>query len=258
MSGQIVTPTADGSGSFTWREDIATSSGDSEGIHYNTGYPITPPAPVNATAPPMTNGNVPDILQLFPLSCVTCHRRKVKCDRRVEGCENCVKAGAVCIYPQSKVSLKRARTRPSLRSMESTNRERELERKLKALEAKVHFLTNTTTGGDITNRSSNVTVGQQPEARSVQRHGNSSVRVLAGGEIATGDTMQSATATQVAPYRPITDRFWANFTGEVSKLHAYLCAERRSVTKILIYRWRILRSFSRIYLLMANHLLIWS
>lgn len=218
MSGQIVTPTADDPGLLTWRRDVATSSGDSEGTNCSIAHPITPPAPVNATAPPMTNGDVPDVHQQFLLSCVVCHRRKVKCDRRVEGCGNCIKAGAGCIYPQSKVSLKRARTRPSLHSKESTDRERELERKLKVLEAKVHFLTNTTTRSDVSNKSSSVTVDQQPEAGTVQRHGNFFMRPLTAGDIATRNTVQSATAKQVASYRPITDRFWANFTGEVSKL----------------------------------------
>lgn len=235
MSRHIVTPTADDQGLFTWLRDTASSSGDSEGSRKTVAYPITPPAPVIATAPSTTNCDVPNVHQRFPLSCVICHRRKVKCDRRVEGCGNCIKAGAGCIYPQAKVSLQRFRTRPSPHSKEATNRERELERKLKALEAKVHLLTNTTIRSDILNDSASVTVELQPKTGAVQRHGKISMSPLTVRQVGTSDTVKSATVKQVASNRPITDRFWANFTGEVSKRPRLFCTERTSGTKILRY-----------------------
>lgn len=36
--------------------------------------------------------------QLNPRSCVTCRRRKVRCNKR-EPCSNCVKAGIECVFP---------------------------------------------------------------------------------------------------------------------------------------------------------------
>jgi hypothetical protein len=38
--------------------------------------------------------------QLNPLSCVTCRRRKVRCDRR-NPCNHCTKAGIDCVFPTS-------------------------------------------------------------------------------------------------------------------------------------------------------------
>jgi hypothetical protein len=38
--------------------------------------------------------------ELQPLSCVTCRRRKVRCDRR-NPCNHCTKAGIECVFPSS-------------------------------------------------------------------------------------------------------------------------------------------------------------
>jgi hypothetical protein len=166
---------------------------------------------------PTTTRDTPDVPQRFLLSCVVCHRRKIKCDRYVKGCGNCTKARIVCIYPKAKVALQRSRARPSLQPKEHAKREREMERKLKALEAKVHALTNATIRSHISTKSSSPTVeggpvGElKPNVGAVRRDGKVSVRPLAVGQLAIGDTMQSVTAQQIASNRTVTDRFWDNF-----------------------------------------------
>ncbi|CAK4030960.1 aurofusarin cluster transcription factor aurR2-like [Lecanosticta acicola] len=42
-------------------------------------------------------------------SCLGCRRRKLKCTRETEGCQNCVKADLPCVYPTPEVGVKRKR-----------------------------------------------------------------------------------------------------------------------------------------------------
>ena len=52
-----------------------------------------------------TVGNSPSLLAHQHLrSCITCHRRKIKCDKRQEGWSRCFKAGIECCYPNRQVS----------------------------------------------------------------------------------------------------------------------------------------------------------
>ncbi|KAH8587162.1 fungal-specific transcription factor domain-containing protein [Bisporella sp. PMI_857] len=176
----------------------------------------------------MINRDAPDVPQRYPLSCVLCHRRKIKCDRLVEGCGNCAKARTVCIYPETKIAPKRARTRPSLQSKEHAKRERELERKLKVLEAKVHILATATIGSQISNKSPSPAIegGSVGELKlnvgAVRRDGKISVRPFTVGQVAAGDTVQSDTTGQIVSNRTITDQFWQNFTGEVENIEELL------------------------------------
>lgn len=78
-----------------------------------TGYTIYPPTSTPfATANPDGNTNINPSTSsdntggasttadsnLNPRSCVTCRRRKVRCNKR-EPCSNCVKAGIECVFP---------------------------------------------------------------------------------------------------------------------------------------------------------------
>src|SRR2546423_9690011 len=58
-----------------------------------TGPAITPPASSRVTS--STPSNAP---QLNPRSCITCRRRKVKCNK-VNPCSNCVKQNIRCEFP---------------------------------------------------------------------------------------------------------------------------------------------------------------
>lgn len=66
-------------------------SASPEGVHLSPTSDNSPTAlPVSATAPrPLSDSS---------RSCVTCRRRKVRCNKRTP-CSNCTKAGVECIFP---------------------------------------------------------------------------------------------------------------------------------------------------------------
>lgn len=73
-----------------------TSEAPSTQIAYAT--PESNQAESNATSP--SNGKQQtDAARLNPRSCVTCRKRKVRCNKVEPKCENCVKASIDCIYP---------------------------------------------------------------------------------------------------------------------------------------------------------------
>ena len=65
-------------------------------------------------------------------SCVTCRRRKVKCDKK-NPCTNCAKAGSVCVFP----APGRAPRRPRQGGKVVSEREAELLKRLRRLEGVV-------------------------------------------------------------------------------------------------------------------------
>ncbi|KAH7319489.1 fungal-specific transcription factor domain-containing protein [Rhexocercosporidium sp. MPI-PUGE-AT-0058] len=68
-------------------------------------------------------------------SCVTCRRRKVKCDKK-NPCTNCAKAGSVCVFP----APGRAPRRPRQGGKVVSEREAELLKRLRRLEGVVEEL----------------------------------------------------------------------------------------------------------------------
>ncbi|TVY50582.1 Bikaverin cluster transcription factor bik5 [Lachnellula cervina] len=68
-------------------------------------------------------------------SCVTCRRRKVKCDKQVP-CSNCTKAGSQCVFP----APGRAPRRPRAGGKVVSEREAELLKRLRRLEGVVEEL----------------------------------------------------------------------------------------------------------------------
>ena len=70
---------------------------------------------------------------LNPRSCVTCRRRKVRCDKR-NPCSNCVKQGIECIFPGPGRAPRKARKPPDA---ELLLRLRKLEGVVKSLGAQV-------------------------------------------------------------------------------------------------------------------------
>jgi len=114
----------------------------------NTSYGAQPP-PTNATAPPKvespsTGGSNPVSPQekrnpyptgLNARSCVTCRRRKVKCDKQVP-CSNCTKAHTQCVFP----APGRASRRPREGAKPVSEREAQLLKRLRRLEGVVEEL----------------------------------------------------------------------------------------------------------------------
>jgi hypothetical protein len=76
------------------------------------------------------------ILSPNPRSCVTCRRRKVKCDKR-HPCSNCSKAGIECIFPAPGRAPRKPRLKPA---------DPDLAERLRRLESLVQSLGGTTQG----------------------------------------------------------------------------------------------------------------
>jgi hypothetical protein len=87
-------------------------------------------------------------------SCVTCRKRKVRCDKR-EPCSNCTRAGSECIFP----GPGRAPRRPRVGGKATSDREAELLKRLRRLEGVVEELSGHVEG-DV--------VKQSPESDSLQ------------------------------------------------------------------------------------------
>lgn len=77
---------------------------------------------------------------LNPRSCVTCRRRKVRCDKRMP-CSNCRKARISCIFPAPGRAPRRPRPRdPNAPPKQTSEREVELIKRLRKLEGIVEEL----------------------------------------------------------------------------------------------------------------------
>ncbi|KAG7149173.1 putative transcriptional regulatory protein like [Verticillium longisporum] len=77
---------------------------------------------------------------LNPRSCVTCRRRKVRCDKQMP-CSNCRRASAQCVFPAPGRAPRRPKPRdPNAPSKGSSEREVELMRRLRKLEGIVEDL----------------------------------------------------------------------------------------------------------------------
>jgi hypothetical protein len=70
-------------------------------------------------------------------NCLACYQRKTKCDRRLDGCSNCSKAGVTCTYPPQRNAAPQKRG-PYNKAVVKKNEE--LEQKILALEATVQDL----------------------------------------------------------------------------------------------------------------------
>ena len=87
----------------------------------------------DSTAAPTTTQNVqssiPSAPRLNPRSCVTCRRRKVRCNKE-NPCANCVRAGIDCVFPGPGRAPRKSRKPPDA----------ELLTRLRRLEGVVHSL----------------------------------------------------------------------------------------------------------------------
>ncbi|KAI0127039.1 fungal-specific transcription factor domain-containing protein [Xylariales sp. AK1849] len=109
------------------RRDTATSAGASGVSHSASGATVIDPS----VEPSST---------LNPRSCVTCRRRKVRCDKQMP-CGNCRKARISCIFPAPGRAPRRPRPRdPNAPPKQTSEREVELVKRLRKLEGIVEEL----------------------------------------------------------------------------------------------------------------------
>ncbi len=138
-----------------------------------------------------------------PLSCIVCHRRKVKCDRRTDGCSKCATAGAVCSYPTPKPSRQGKRA-------QSSKREQELERKLIELELKLQEAIH-----------SKGLIQAFAQNKGNTELANASKYIAANVTDLSNDLPMAQSDTPQKPLAPptIIDRFLENFVDEVCFQH---------------------------------------
>ncbi|KAI1323390.1 fungal-specific transcription factor domain-containing protein [Xylariaceae sp. FL0255] len=147
-SPNAVHPTRDGAGSAgpyaaapyeaTTSSTTTTTTTTSSTLPHNTSTRplsqsyITGPITLDPFAP------VSDILN--PRSCVTCRRRKVRCDKHMP-CGNCRKAQIQCVFPAPGRAPRRPRAKdPNAPPKQTSEREMELMKRLRKLEGIVEDL----------------------------------------------------------------------------------------------------------------------
>ncbi|CAD6441848.1 9203e70e-9c9f-4153-85e8-0ac515cecefc [Sclerotinia trifoliorum] len=97
--------------------------------------PIVPPSGPDDVRRQSTSATAAAPTGLNARSCVTCRRRKVKCDKKVP-CSNCTKAQSQCVFP----APGRAPRRPRAGGKPVSDREAELLKRLRRLEGVVEEL----------------------------------------------------------------------------------------------------------------------
>lgn len=113
-------------------DNISSSKKNESGANSNSNSnntstnPTTNTAPGPGPAPGSGSGPAP---HLNPRSCVTCRRRKVRCNKH-NPCANCVKAGIECVFPGPGRAPRKSRKAPDA----------ELLSRLRKLEGVVHNL----------------------------------------------------------------------------------------------------------------------
>ena len=140
-------------------------------------------------------------VSLNPRSCVTCRRRKVRCDKRYP-CSNCQKAHIDCIFPAPGRAPRKPRKPPDT----------ELLARLRRLEGVVQSL--------------GVQVDDEPAAKDVQAsNGSTQVKQEAGtdtgviGDVRSGNSLNESFGRLVIDdkgrSRYVNNRFWAALSNEV-------------------------------------------
>lgn len=100
----------------------------------------TPGISHSASGATVIDPSVEPSATLNPRSCVTCRRRKVRCDKRMP-CSNCRKARISCIFPAPGRAPRRPRPRdPNAPPKQTSEREVELIKRLRKLEGIVEEL----------------------------------------------------------------------------------------------------------------------
>jgi hypothetical protein len=113
-------------------------------------------------------------------SCVTCRKRKVKCDKK-EPCSNCTRAGCECIFP----APGRAPRRPRVGGKGTSDREAELLKRLRRLEGVVEELSGHV-DGDAVKQSPGSDASQHQESPTTAAHNGTADESQKNGVCTTG------------------------------------------------------------------------
>lgn len=131
---------------------------------------------------------------LNPRSCVTCRRRKVRCDKQMP-CSNCRRAQIPCVFPAPGRAPRQPRPKdPNAQPKTSSHREVELIKRLKKLEGIVEELSgqiDEPAGGKLSSAAGSPDMHTAMDGLS-QRHMSSSLDQLAGQDGSPRGTDSSA------------------------------------------------------------------
>ena len=155
---------------------------------------------------------------LNPRSCVTCRRRKVKCDKTVP-CSNCRRAQIECVYPRPERAPRKARKTGPARDKELLERLRRLEGVVKSLGSTEADVNEEYTSdraredeGGIDPRSDHESEhGISDKTKLIDEHGHGGVESRFGRLV-----MEDGKS------RYVTNSFWANLSNEVEDLKGIL------------------------------------
>jgi hypothetical protein len=154
------------------------------------------------------HASTPSAPRLNPRSCVTCRRRKVRCNKE-NPCANCVRAGIPCVFPGPGRAPRKSRKPPDA----------ELLARLRRLEGVVHSLgaqvdengvispTTLTGSADIRARFGDAATGDSPTSDRSESHRQSLDKKL--GRLVINEDRS----------RYVSNTFWTGMSDEVCQPH---------------------------------------
>lgn len=163
-------------------------------------------------------------------ACNACRRRKLKCDKKFDGCANCAKGQIPCIYPSSSPEQVKRKRGPYQKN--KTQREKQLEHTVRDMASKYAELENrilprrdSSVNHDFTppsgeSSSEGVYASTLPAVSSStsSRQGvSSTVSSSIDGDLALPQFLQSSLGCNPSGKdTPLSNRFWTPFSKDVS------------------------------------------
>lgn len=229
----------------THRDSIGSSKQGNPSSHVTIYQTTGPDAHTGPIMSPSGSGPI-----LNPRSCVTCRRRKVRCDKQMP-CSNCRRGQIPCVFPAPGRAPRQQKPKdPNAPPKSSSQREAELVKRLRKLEGIVEELSGQVeveSAGSRHASSESPRVSQPYSADSVpQNSGASSLDLLdrsaehSGGSDAHSDPLRKRDVTQrfgrmvlgdqKGTSRYVSSGFWAKMNDEVSGTKKYLNCSMATTT----------------------------
>lgn len=207
-----------------------------------TTSPLTTTQPVlNNPRPPINPEQRVSPPSLHIRSCVTCRRRKVKCDKQ-DPCQHCVRAGIPCVYP----APGRAPRKPRQQSAKPVSeRENELLKRLRRLEGVVEELSGQVELGSVRQSPTSPRMETPTSVDPPSSNTSQNVRVIGMDEGTRRDWLVKQSRIGIGPPKTaftvenatqgigslvlgegkskyVASPFWASITDEVAEINQML------------------------------------
>jgi ferredoxin-like protein FixX len=102
-------------------EEDSSNHADSPNVESPLDLPQAVSHPVEPTGA-FSQSRSQSAIHLNSRSCMTCRKRKVRCDKRSSGCLNCAKARIVCVYPSKERPPRKTRKPPDTELLARLNK----------------------------------------------------------------------------------------------------------------------------------------